>query len=152
MRSNTVKKYASYAGSAICLTAPTAAVFIVNRDKYFATAESTVNLTAGAMLALIIIIIFLVGKSNVLKGIKGLTIGLILIYFLHSVIEDMLLIYASFYAGYTGHYFIFAPLSKKYTQIGEEFKNKDIGDMITKQKAKEEEKAEAKRQKKLGSV
>ena len=64
----------------------------------------------------------------------------------------MLLIYASFYAGYTGYNFIFSPLSKKYTEIGQRFKDEDIGEAIAKQKAKEAEKAEAKRQKKLGSV
>ena len=152
MRANTVKKYAAKFGSAVCLTAPTAAVFIVNRDKYFATQESTMNLTAGAMLAMIVIVIFLIGKSEILKGFKGLTIGLLLTYFLNTVIEDFLMIYASFYAGYTGYNFIFKPLDERYTAIGEKFKDQDIGKLYQEVSAKEQAKAEAKRQRKLGSV
>lgn len=136
----------------IFLIAPIITVFVYNRNIYFATTKDSINITIGALIGLSIAIIVIVGKSSILRGYAGLIVGLILIYFLNSIIKDLLLIYLSIVIGDTIYRFVFMPLIKKYKKIceyqseayvKEEAKNRYEQDLLKK---------EAKRQNKLGSV
>lgn len=136
----------------IFLIGPVIAIFIINRDRYFATQQDTVNITLGAMLGLLIAVAVLLGKISILKGYIGLLIGFALIYLLNSIIQDLLLIYGAVLAGDTVYHFIFAPLIKKYSEIAK-YQNEQYVKEVAKQEFQNDLlKEETKKKKKLGSV
>ena len=134
------------------LIAPIIAVFIYNRDIYFATAEDSFNITVGALIGLAVAIIIIVGKSDILKGYAGLIVGLLIIYFLNSIIKDLLLIYSSIVVGDTIYRFIFTPLIKKYTEICKYQSEQYVKEAAKKQYELDLAKKEEKRKRRLGSV
>lgn len=136
----------------IFLISPVIAVFIINRDRYFATQQETINITLGAMLGLLIAVAVLLGKTSILKGYVGVLIGFALIYLLNSIVQDLLLIYGAILVGDTIYHFIFAPLIKKYGEIVK-YQNEQYFKEVAKREFQNDLiKEETKKNKKLGSV
>lgn len=153
MKKNKIKLFLLRYFGFVFLTLPVIIIFIINWDKYFATTKDSINITVGALIGLIIAIIVLLGKTNILKGYAGLVVGFALIYFMNSIIQDLLIIYGAVLIGDTIYRFIFMPLIKKYSEIC-----KYQNEQYYKETAKDEyqldlqKKEEKKKKKQLGSV
>lgn len=152
MRKNKIKLLCLQLFGFFFLIAPILAVFIINRDVYFKTAKDSLNITLGALIGLIVLVIVLMGKTQILKGYAGLIVGLIIIYFLNSIIQDLLIIYSAIVVGDTIYRFIFMPLINKYKNICQYQSEQYVKEEAKNQFIKDQQAREEKKNKKLGSV
>lgn len=94
--------YGLYAISLLLLITPTVIWFYWNRDAYFA--DKTVNLSIGAILTLLSVVLLLKGGLKDLdrrfKPIFWITMGIVITYFMQSIIADLMWILVCALVGY----------------------------------------------------
>lgn len=103
------------AGSITSMVTPLAVVMGINFNEYFSIGTYTsVRLSFGAVLGLILALLMVKGKTEFLKGLWGYLVVFLLAFFLKPIIDDILLITGMALLGKTVDAVFFERLIKKF--------------------------------------
>lgn len=104
----------------VTLILPFAVLFIVKRKEYFTKANG-IDLSAGLILSLILLVLILSKKTKILKGAGGYVAITLLAFLFRTIINDLVLILSVGLVGVLVSQ-IFTMFTNKYKKICDAFK------------------------------